>query len=676
MPNQHAPTQKPQVHDMPVQVRAATLEPSTFNEADNTVEVVWTQGASVRRYDYWNDRPYDEALEVTPEAVDMTRFEAGTVQVLDGHRTYGGINAILGIAERGWIEGGEGRAILRLSQRPELAGLVADIKAGVIRAISFGYSVQKFEITRAQDRTDGINVDLYRAVRWTPQEISFVTVPADPGAGTRSQPAGEQGAAKFACEFITNRAVAHNTEEHSMPQTRAGEGDQTVHTTAAADTTRAAHAAPVTTAAPVFDGERAASIVELCQRHGMNDLQAKLLRDQATLDQARAAVLDEMDKRSAAAAGGPTTSIRTVGDEHENRLRGIENALMHRANPRNQLDDNGRQYRGMTLLDMAREVVEGLGRSTRGMSRMELAQAAIQMRSAHMGTGDFVGLLGGVGQRILRNAYEQAPSTFQLWARRASNLQDFRIRNVIGISGDTELKKLNEHGEYTYGSLSEDGTGYKAMSYGRSLGITRQMLVNDDLDAFSRVGTRFADDARRLENRLVYDQLLSNPVMSDGKALFHADHGNLGSAALDLDGLSAGRTLMRKQKNGTGKNAEQLNIAPAYLLVPSDLETKAYQFTSSNYTPTTAGEVNEFRAGGRTALEPIVEPLLDGDATAFYLLASSAQIDTVEYAYVDGYEGLRVETFVSEDVDGIKLRATLDFAAKAMGWKGMVKSKP
>lgn len=682
MPNQNASSLQSKVHDMPVQVRAATLVPSTFNDADNTVEVVWTQGATVRRYDWWNDRPYDEALEVTPEAVDMARFEAGTVQVLDGHRTYGGINAILGIADRGWIEGGEGRAVLRLSQRQELAGLVADIKAGVIRAISFGYSVQKFEITRAQDRTDGVNVDLYRAVRWTPQEISFVTVPADPGAGTRSQPAGEQGGAKFACEFITNRAVAHNQEEQSMPQhTNAGEGGATVHTSVneqvrAGAAPAPAAADPAGAPATVFDGERAASIVELCQRHGMADLQAKLLREQATIDQARAVVLDELDKRSAANAGGPTTQIRTVGDEHETRMRGIENALMHRADPRIKLDDNGRQYRGMSMLDMAREVVEGLGRSTRGMSRMELATAAIQMRSAYMGTGDFVNLLGGVGQRILRNAYDQAPSTFQLWARRASNLQDFRIRNLIGVTGDTELKKLNEHGEYTYGSLSEDGTGYKAMSYGRSLGITRQMLVNDDLDAFARVGGRFADSARRLENRLVYQQILGNPTMQDGKALFHASHGNLGTAALDLGGLSAGRTLMRKQKNGTGQDAEQLNIAPAYLLVPSDLETKAYQFTSSNYTPTEAGQVNEFRAGGRTALEPIVEPLLDGDATAFYLLANSGQIDTVEYAYVDGYEGLRVETFVSEDVDGIKLRATLDFATKVVDWRGIVKSKP
>ena len=77
-----APNQQASERDMrnlPVQVRAATLEPATFNEAENTVEVVWTQGATVRRYDYWNDKPYEEALSVTPEAVDMTRFDAGTV---------------------------------------------------------------------------------------------------------------------------------------------------------------------------------------------------------------------------------------------------------------------------------------------------------------------------------------------------------------------------------------------------------------------------------------------------------------------------------------------------------------------------------------------------------------------------------------------------------------------
>ncbi|MGP1684661.1 MAG: phage major capsid protein, partial [Giesbergeria sp.] len=93
------------------------------------------------------------------------------------------------------------------------------------------------------------------------------------------------------------------------------------------------------------------------------------------------------------------------------------------------------------------------------------------------------------------------------------------------------------------------------------------------------------------------------------------------------------------------------------------------------YAPATMADVNEFRAGGRTAVEPIVEPLLDEVSTAaWYMAARSGQIDTVEYAYVDGSEGVRTETFASEDIDGVKVRATLDFAAKVIDWRGVVKA--
>lgn len=681
----NTPSGQRDMRDLPVQVRAATLEPATFNEAENTVEVVWTQGATVRRYDYWNDKPYEEALSVTPEAVDMTRFDAGTVQVLDGHRTYGGVSAILGIAERGWIEGGEGRATIRLSQRPELAGIVSDIRAGVIRAISFGYSVERYEITRAQDRTDGVNMDLYRAARWTPQEISFVTVPADAGAGTRSSPQAtqQQGAPQggLPCEFV--RAAAHQpaNQEQRMPQaTTQGEGgnvnaSQTTTPTASVVENRAAPAAPAASAV-AMDGARAADILALCTRHGQPALVDELLRSNASIEQARAAVLDRLDAADQQRRGGSTVSVQTVRDEHDTRMRGMQEAIMSRMDPRAQLTDAGRQYRGLSLVEMAREALDGLGVSTRGMSRNEIASRAFAVRAGgHHTTGDFPSLLGGVGARRLRAAYELAPSTFQLWARQAANLPDFRITNVLSVGGAPELKKLNEAGEYTYGTISEDATGYRAFSYGRAIGLTRQMFVNDDLGSFDRLLTRFGESARRLENRLVYDQITGNPTMQDGTALFHASHGNLltTGSALSLENMAKARAAMRKQKDLDGKTT--LNLTPAYLLVPSDLEQLAYQFTSSNYVPAKASDVNEFRQGGRTAVEPIVEPLLDELSVAsWFLAARSGQIDTVEYAYVDGSEGVRTETFASEDIDGVKVRATLDFAAKVIDWKGLQKA--
>ena len=676
--------QQRNVRDLPVQVRAATLEPSTYNEADNTVEIVWTQGASVRRYDWWEGKPYDESLDVTTEAVDMTRFEAGTVQVLDGHRVGAGVNAILGIAVRGWIADGEGRAVIRLSQRPEVAGIVADIRAGVIRAISFGYSVQQYAITPGAQRTDGGTVDLYRAVRWTPQEISFVTVPADAGAGTRSAPQAsqEQGAQPggLPCEFVRAAAQSPVTQEQSMPQeiTQGSGGaagtQQPAETRAAPVPAAPAAAAPVVAA--VADGTRAAEIVELCQRHGFADLSADLLRSNSTIEQARAAILDRMDARDQQRRGGGNVSVQTVADEHDTRMRGMEEAILNRMDPRAQLTDNGRRFRGMSLTEMAREALQGLGVNTRGMTRNDLATAAFRTRAAgYHTTGDFPSLLGGVGSRRLRAAYESSPSTYQLWARRAANLQDFRITNVLGVGGAPELKKLNEAGEYTYGTISEDATGYRAFSYGRAIAMTRQLFVNDDLNAFDRLLTRFGESARRLENRLVYDQITGNPAMQDGKALFHADHGNLlaATSTLTLENMGKLRTQMRKQKDFDGKT--QLNLAPAYLIVPSELEQTAYAYTSSNYTPAKLTDVNEFRQGGRTAVEPIVEPILDEVSTAaWYMAARSGQIDTVEFAYVDGSEGVRTETFASEDIDGVKVRATLDFAAKVIDWRGLQKA--
>ncbi len=470
-----------------------------------------------------------------------------------------------------------------------------------------------------------------------------------------------------------------------MPQaTTQGEGgnvnaSQTNAPAASVVENRAAPAAPAAPAAtPVvaMDGARAADILALCTRHGQPGLADELLRSNASIEQARAAVLDRLDAADQQRRGGSTVSVQTVRDEHDTRMRGMQEAIMSRMDPRAQLTDAGRQYRGLSLVEMAREALDGLGVSTRGMSRNEIASRAFAVRAGgHHTTGDFPSLLGGVGARRLRAAYELAPSTFQLWARQAANLPDFRITNVLSVGGAPELKKLNEAGEYTYGTISEDATGYRAFSYGRAIGLTRQMFVNDDLGSFDRLLTRFGESARRLENRLVYDQITGNPTMQDGTALFHASHGNLltTGSALSLENMAKARAAMRKQKDLDGKTT--LNLTPAYLLVPSDLEQLAYQFTSSNYVPAKASDVNEFRQGGRTAVEPIVEPLLDElSAASWFLAARSGQIDTVEYAYVDGSEGVRTETFASEDIDGVKVRATLDFAAKVIDWKGLQKA--
>jgi hypothetical protein len=668
--------------NMPPLSRGAELVPTTFNEADNTIDVVWTTGAMGRRFDWYNDTPYDEELLVTPEAVDMSRFEKGVVQVLDNHEIHGGLKSIIGIAIRGSIQNGEGSATLRLSNRPELAGIVADIKAGIIRSVSFTYRVSKYEITRAIDRTDGINVPLYRAVAWEPYEISFVTVPFDAGASSRSAP--QNG---HPCEFITRApalSAPSNQDDNMTTATQSGAPNP-----APADPTRAAPApapAPVQTPAPVVPAvtddvasraaqdavARSADIIDLCARHGVTNLAPGLIRGGSSVDQARAAVLDEMARNSTASGGHQNTRIVLVGDVQQTRFAGMEEAIMHRVYARTKLTEHGAQFRGMSLLELGRDFLEERGVSTRGMDRMTLATNMLNFRSGMHGTSDFAALFGNVANKRMRDAYAENAGTYTQWARLAPNAPDFKNINIVQMSGAPELLKTNEHGEFKYGTMVDAGASYALVTYGRMVSLTRQAIINDDLRAFERLVSAFGASSSRLENRLVYSQLTSNPAMGDGKPLFDTAHKNIGSgagSALSLDALKAGRKAMRLQKGLAG---EELNLAPNFLIVPASLEQDAYALTSANYVPAKQSDINEFRSGGRTAVEPIVEPILDAmSETAWFLASSNSQVDTVEYCYLDGAEGPVIESQNGFEVDGVTWKCRLDFAAKAVDHRGL-----
>src|SRR5512147_2408738 len=78
----------------------------------------------------------------------------------------------------------EGRATVRFSARDDVEPLWQDVRAGIIRNVSVGYTVRAYEVIEQ----DG-QVPVWRAIDWQPVELSAVPVGADGGAGFRqSQP--------------------------------------------------------------------------------------------------------------------------------------------------------------------------------------------------------------------------------------------------------------------------------------------------------------------------------------------------------------------------------------------------------------------------------------------------------------------------------------------------------
>ena len=453
-------------------------------------------------------------------------------------------------------------------------------------------------------------------------------------------------------------------------------------TTAPAQTTQPACAVQTPAPTPVAD-TRAADIADLCARHGVPQLAAGMIRAGTSTADAGLQVLAELARRDAASGGhrNVTPRVETVQDEMQVRLAGIEQAILHRVSVGTQLDDNGRRFRGLSLLEMGRDFLEAHGQNTRGLDRMTLASRMLNFRAGGMmGTSDFSSLFANVANKRLRAAYDENAGTYTLWARRAPNAPDFKSMSVVQLAGAPDLLQTNEAGEFKYGAMTDGAESYSVLTYGRIVTLTRQAIVNDDLRAFERLVTAFGFAARRLENRTVYSQLTTNANLADGGALFNATavsttggHANLlTSSALAIGTLTTGRTTMRLQK---GMQSEELNLAPAFLIVPATLEQTAYNLTSANYVPSTKAEINEFRAGGRTAVTPVVEPVLDANSTsAWYLAASSAQVDTVEYCYLDGAEGPVIESEVGFETDGVSYKCRLDFAAKAVDYRGLLKA--
>ena len=588
--------------------RRADLAPATADRDARTVEVIWSTGAPVRRRDMAGE--YIERLSLDATAVDLSRLEGGSV--LDAHRQ-SAVRDVLGSVRKAAVDGRRGTALIQFSRRPEVEPIWQDVLAGILRHVSVGYTVEEW----AESKENGARV--LTAVRWTPHEISLVPTPADPGAKIRM--------------------------ENDMTQTD----------------TKAAEAPPATetqTRAAVNAEIRSiARIAGLDQSWVDGQIDAE-----ADADAARRAAFEALAHRSSPAIR--TEQVRVeMGESQDDptlRARQMGEALYARINPRHELSEPARRYAYATPVDMAKELL-----TLRGESTMGLSPASIVTRALHT-TSDFPIILGDTVSRVLRDAYQAAPAGVRRLGRQTT-ARDFRAVNKIMLGEAPLLEKLNEHGEIKAGTMAEAREAYKVETWARKIGITRQVLVNDDLGAFSDLARRIGQGAAETEARILVDLLEANtgngPKLSDNKTLFHADHGNkAGSgAAISDTTLSAARLALRTPK---GVEDRTIRVTPKNLLVPPALETDAEKWLAT-VAPAKAADVNPFSG----SLSLVVEPRLTS-ATRWYVTADPGEIDGLEYAYLSGNEGPQVESRSGWDVDGVEIRVILDFGAGFVDHRG------
>ena len=287
-----------------------------------------------------------------------------------------------------------------------------------------------------------------------------------------------------------------------------------------------------------------------------------------------------------------------------------------------------------------------------------------------MTTSDFASILTDVSNKQLQAAYASRPASFTLWAS-AGTLPNFKTASICRVSAPGVLPELREDDEYKALVLEDGAENVRLKTFGGLLAITRQSVVNDDLDALTDKSRLLSQSAALTQSTLAVAALTGNNVLSDGTAVFHADRNNLltgTTSALSIDSLAAGVAVMRRFKD---VNGQPLAIEPKFLVVGPGNERLAYQLAYSDADPGTSnsGTVNFIKKS--VGLEVIVEPLLENSSlTAWYLLPDPAAVPVIRYFILDGSDGLApyIESRNGFNNDNLELKTRIDFAAAPIGY--------
>lgn len=653
----------PQSVNAPTMLRAADVRPSSFQEADNSIEVVWSIGAAGLRFDWLDGGYYTEELSMDAGAVRLGRLNAGAC-LLDSHSTYS-LSSVLGSVVPGSvrIENGEGLCRVRLARTPDVADTVAKIIDGHIRSLSVSYNVFEFQRTEREGEYPHM-----LATDWEPVELSFVTVPFDAAAQVRQRSAAQGG--DHPC---TIRGAAAPNTENTMP-------DPVI--VPAADPAPVVPSVAAPAPAPVIENRAApvtiARIREQCARTADlgNEFALELIEANAAEPLTEAAFQSRIADRLIAARTRDPIDARAgrTGTETPEYQTAVEDALLLTANSSvnptalgitPERADAAREFRGLTLLELSRDYLSRTGIRVAGLGKHEVAGQALGMRGGALTTSDFANALGNAANRRVRQAFAAAPQSFRPWVS-TGTLPDFRPASIIGMGDAPALLLVKENGEIKHGALTDTGDTYKLATYARIIPISRQAIINDDKGLFGRIPTQFANKAADLESDLVYSQLQGNPTVYDGTSLFSPAHGNLAGTgtAITITSVGAGRAAMRQQKTAEGGN---MSIRPTFLIVGPLQETAAEQFLAVVSANDTA-RVNPF--SGKLQLV-IDERIID---YSWYLAADPNAYDTVLLAHLEGQEEVFTDTHLSFEVDGIKFKARLDATAKVLDWRGLYKN--
>ncbi|WP_210485364.1 prohead protease/major capsid protein fusion protein [Microvirga antarctica] len=602
--------------------RRATISRNSYNAETRTFTAVIATATPVKRVDYFENKPFQEVLLISPKAMRLERLSSTRAPLLNSHR-HGTMTDQIGVITAVRIEGGNLVADIQLSNRPDVQLIATDIAAGIIGSVSIGYRVHASEERTSVDGTRTIT-----HVDWEPYEVSLVAVPADQNAHIRSHPGD------LSMEPAPENIVLQPTPTNSRDADLIARAERT----------------------------RITEIRSLGAKAGVEAAQIEEAVDDGTpLEAFRVRCFEEMASRAERFRSSPIT----VGqDETETRVVAASSYLGSRMLSARgapiALTGAARGYDGLTIADIAAQSLGHRGRITSDAHREEL------IRRAFHTTSDFPAIFENAMNGTLARRYQASPPTYRKIAAQR-HFKDFRPHRTVRVGDFPTLQPINEAGEIKFGTFSESKEVVSVFPYAVQFALSRTMLVNDDMGALDDLLGSAGQTVANFEEASFYAMMLSNAgagptLVSDGLAVFHATHGNLAGSgtAITVAAVGSAREAMRNQRTLDGQLP---NIAPAIILVGPKKETEADALVAS-ITPRAQVDVNPFSG----KLEPVVAAHIPGNA--WFIFANPQSAPVFQWGLLDGYEAPRVRLDQPFGRQGLGVSLEHDFGCGAIDFRG------
>lgn len=636
--------------------------PATLDEENRSVEIICASENPVVEMDYERWERVATILLMSGCQIPANK----QVVLLDSHYRYW-TETVLGSCRELRIEGDQliGRA--HYSEAEEAESSWTKTKEGHLTDYSVGrVDLEAHYIPDGEKQTiAGREFDgpIKVVTKWVPREMSVCPIGADEEAKARSATPATPNPNRSTKENDMDEKLRKFLESRGLPTTATEDEAYRYLETLEVRSEGGEGTADVAIRAAQQEQTRCIEVRSTCTRAKMPEEKInEFITGGADISEVRKAALDFIVENGETTGGiGHRASIEVGKDGRDKFRSACGDALMIRGGATlEKADPASDDLTGYSMREMAREALRVANQSTRGNT--------IEMVGRALTASDLPVILGEAANRSLLQGYDQAEETWEQWCDTGS-VSDFKTNKIGRMSESDDLDEVREDGEFKYGSRSEHFESYSVATYGKIFPITRQSIINDDMNALVAVPMQHGEAAARKVGDIAYAVLTANTDMGDGNALFHTSHKNLGTTGVVSEATMGELIkLMKLQKNL--KSKQRLNIVPKFFIAPVSLEGSAEVFFGSNQfagDDKSATRANPY-AGSR--FTRVYEPRLDDDsATAYYVAGAKGK--TVRVFFLNGQRRPYLEQRTGWTVDGVEHKVRLDAGAKALDWVGL-----